>query len=45
MMIGLLLSLFGVVMIVPLSYYGNNPQRKSFSHELIAVIIALIFAW
>jgi hypothetical protein len=45
MMIGVILSLFGVVMIVPLSYYGNHPQRKSFSRELIAVIITVIFAW
>jgi hypothetical protein len=45
MMIGIILSAFGVVMIVPLSYYGNNPQRKRFSHELIAVFLALAFAW
>jgi hypothetical protein len=45
MMIGFILATFGVVMIVPLSYYGNNPQRKSFSHEVIAVVVALIFAW
>jgi hypothetical protein len=45
MMVGVILSLFGVVMIVPLSYYGNHPQRKSFSRELIAVIVALTFAW
>jgi hypothetical protein len=45
MMIGFILSAFGVVMIMPLSYYGNNPQRKGFSHELIAVVIALTFAW
>jgi hypothetical protein len=45
MIIGLILSSFGVVMIMPLSYYGNDPFRKSVSHELIAVIIALTFAW
>jgi hypothetical protein len=45
MMIGLILSLFGVVMIVPLSYYGNNPYRQSFCHQLIAVIVALTFTW
>jgi hypothetical protein len=45
MMIGLILSTFGVVMIVPLSYYGNNPQRKSFCRESFAVFLALTFAW